>query len=251
MNYLDANTWIGAWPFTFCDSHTARSLQTHLKQHGIQRALVSPLGAVLAPAPGPANRELLRTTRGLVGLIPVPVINPALANWREELALVATDARVRAVRILPNYHGYRLRAPGVNELVAELTARGVRLIVQMRLIDHRHEYHAMKIKPVPAADLAALLDRHPRLAVLASGLLQPELRKWLPLYPQLLADLTFAEWYDTLNHLREKVAVRQLAFASHTPFLITAAARAKLDPSTRSKTERVALASGNLDRWLP
>ncbi len=249
MTTFDANTWTGRWPFSFADTHTPRSLAAHLARHGIARALVSPLDAVFAPAPQPANRELLAATRGRRGLVPVPVINPALAGWREDLAAVAADPRVRAVRLLPNYHDYQLGAPCVDELLAALAKRRLRSVVQVQLIDHRHEYHAMTLKPVPAADLAALLQRH-RRPVLASGLMRPDLLQLAPKFPHLLADLSFAEWHDTMEHLRAKVSVRQLAFASHTPLLITAAARAKLDTSTLRAAERAQIAAGNLRRFL-
>ncbi len=250
MNIFDANTWMGRWPFAFCDAHDARSLSTHLRKHGIRRALVSPLDAVFAPEPGPANRGLLESTRGVAELEPVPVINPALANWREEIAACAADARVHAVRVLPNYHNYRLGARAVDALIEELHTRGLRLIVQMQLIDHRHEYHAMNLKPVRPDDLAGLLKRHPRVAVLASGLMRPDLLRLAPKFPQLLADLSFAEWHDTMEHLRVKVPARQLVFASHTPLLITAAARAKVETSTLGATAKRAVAAGNLERFL-
>jgi hypothetical protein len=250
MKYFDANTWSGRWPFSFCDEHTPRSLAAHLRAHGIHRALVSPLEAVFAPEPGPANRALLRATRGVAGLEPVPVINPALANWREELDVIAAGPRVRAVRLLPNYHNYRLNIRALDELVADVTDRELRLILQVRLIDHRHEYHAMKLKPVPVKELTALLARHPRLPVLASGLLLPELLQLAPQFPRLLADLSFVEWHDTMEYVRRKVPARQLAFASHTPLLITAAARAKVDTSTLPAAERTAIAAGNLERFL-
>ncbi len=250
MNYLDANTWIGRWPFSFAVAHMPRSLASHLKRHGIGRALVSPLDAVFAPAPQPANLALLAATKGQRSLLPVPVINPALANWRADLAAVAADPRVRAVRLLPSYHDYKLDAPVVDELIAELKRRRLGLIIQMQLIDHRHEYHALTIKPVPADDLARLLKRHPKLPVLASGLLRPDLLQLSPLHPNLLADLSFAEWHDTMEHLLAKVPARQLAFASHTPLLITAAARAKLDTSTLPTAQRRLIAAGNLQRFL-
>jgi len=250
MNYFDANTWVGRWPFSFSDAHTPRTLAAHLARHGIRRALVSPLDALFAPAPQPANLALLAATRGRRGLVPVPVINPALAGWREDLAEVAADARVRAVRLLPNYHNYKLSAPAVDELVRALGRAGLRLIVQMQVIDHRHEYHAMTLKPVPAADLAALLRRHRPRPVLASGLMRPDLLKLAPQHPNLLADLSFAEWHDTMEHLLARVPARQLAFASHTPLLITAAARAKLDTSTLPAATRTAIAATNLTRFL-
>lgn len=250
MNYLDANTWTGRWPFALIDAHPPRSLAAHLGRHGIRRALVSPLEAVFAPATGPANRELLRSTRGVAGLVPVPVINPALANWREELSAIAADPRVRAVRLLPAYHNYRLSHRAVDALAAELVRRKLRLIVQVRLIDERHEYHALTIKPVKAAEVGALVQRHPRLRVLASGLLSSEVRALLPQHPRLMADLSFAEWHETMRHLLAKVSASQFCFASHTPFFITAAARAKLDPSGWPKAKLAAIASRNLERWL-
>ena len=250
MNYFDANTWTGRWPFAFIEEHTPRSLAAHLRDHGISRALVSPLDAVFAPEPAPANYQLLRTTEGMGNLVPVPVINPALANWREELAEGAADPRVRAVRLLPAYHHYRLGARAVDELAAELIRRKLRLIVQVRLIDERHEYHSLSIKPVPAADLGALVRRHPRLRVLASGLLRSEILAVLPKNPGLMADLSFAEWHDTLPHLLARVPARQLAFASHTPFLVTAAARAKLDIAGVGAAKLRQIAAGNLEGWL-
>lgn len=250
MKYFDANTWIGRWPFAFIEEHNPRSLAAHLRAHGIGRALVSPLDAVFAPEPGPANYQLLRTTEGVSALVPVPVINPALGNWREELSSCAADPRVRAVRLLPRYHNYRLGAPFVSEFVAELARLKLRLLVQVRLIDERHEFHAMNLKPVPMAELQAFLKQHPKLPVLASGLLRAEILPLAPKHPNLLADLSFAEWHDTIPHLLAKVPARQLAFASHTPFLVTSAAREKLDRAEAATAKRVAIATGNLERFL-
>ncbi len=250
MNYFDANTWTGRWPFAFIEEHTPRSLSAHLRTHGIGRALVSPLDAVFAPEPGPANRQLLRTTAGVAALVPVPVINPALANWREELAAVAADSRVRAVRLLPRYHNYRLTAPVIGELMAELGRRKLRPVVQVRLIDERHEFHAMNLKPVSGDELGGFLKAHARLPVLASGLLRSEILPLAPKHPNLLADLSFAEWHDTIPHLLAKVAARQLAFASHTPFLVTSAAREKLDRAETPISRRSPIAAGNLERFL-
>ena len=166
------------------------------------------------------------------------------------MAICGADDRVRAVRLLPNYHNYALSLPAVDELIEELNVRGWKLIVQMQLIDARHEYHAMTIKPVPADELAALLKRHRGLPVLASGLLRPDVLKLAPKFPQLLTDLSFAEWHDTMEHLLAKAPVTQLAFASHTPLLVTSAARAKVETSTLTKAQQVAVAAGNLGEFL-
>ena len=249
MTYFDANTWIGQWPFAFLDSHTPRSLAAHLKRSHIERALVSPLDAVFAPEPGPANRALLRDTAGVAALVPVPVINPALANWEAEIANAGDDRRVKAIRLLPNYHGYALTHPAVIELFSEATKRELRVIVQVRLIDERHEYHAMNLKAVPVAELQVLL-RKVKQPFLASGLLRSEIMPLASKFPQLMVDLSMAEWHDTLPHLLAKVPVQQLVFASHTPFLITAASTEKLIRSEVKPAALQQIAATNLERFL-
>jgi hypothetical protein len=250
MTYFDASTWIGKWPFSFAEAHTARTLAAHLRDHGLRRALVSPLDAVFAPEPGPANLQLLRDSRGSVGLEPVPVINPALANWQEQLGQVAADPRVRAVRLLPTYHHYNLGSRAVDELMDALATRRWKTIIQVRLIDERHEFHAMNLKALPLAQLEAFVQRPAQTPVLASGLLRNEMLPLMKRHPGLVADLSYAEWHDTVTDLLSRIPLRQLVFASHTPFLITAAARAKLETSTASKIAQRGIAAENLERFL-
>lgn len=250
MKHFDASSWIGHWPFGLEPALGPAELAARLRRGGVARALVSPLAAVFAPEPGPANRDLLEETRKFGSLVPVPVINPRLANWRDQLAEVAADRRVRAVRVLPAYHDYRLGSPAMAELAAELDARGLRLLVQARLIDERHEFHALTIQPVPAKEVGAFLRRAPRRPVLVSGLLRAELLGLAADHPQMLADLSFVEWHDTLASLRGKVPARQVAFATHTPFLVTGAARAKLDAAPLGTRDRALIAGGNLDKFL-
>lgn len=250
MNYFDASTWIGKWPFAFVDAHTPGSLAAHLAPHGIRRALVSPVDTVFEPAPGPANKQLLKSTLGIKALIPVPVINPALANWQDELDAVTADDRVRAVRLLPAYHNYRLKGRAVDAFASEAIRRRLRVIVQVRLIDERHEYHAMNIKPLKPGSVAALAERHPKLRLMASGFLRSEILSIARGSRDLQFDLSFAEWHDTIPHLLAKVPSRRLCFASHTPFLITAAARAKLKTSGLAASRLGGIASTNLERWL-
>jgi len=250
MSAFDANSWIGRWPFAFLTERSPRSLMAHLRARGIDRAIVSPLDAVFAPEPGPANRALLRSTRLIPDLVPVPVINPILPNWRDELDVCARDPRVRMVRVLPSYHRIRLGGRPMAELMLELRQRSVRLAIQVRLIDERHEHHALRVKPVPMRELSRLLAAHPESPVLVSGLLRSEMKTLAPQHAHMLADLSFAEWHDTVQDLLAKVRLEQLVFASHTPFLVTAAASAKLATSGLNGSRLASLTHRNLERFL-
>ena len=136
------------------------------------------------------------------------------------------------------------------ELAEELGHRRLRLIVQMRLVDERHEYHALRLKGVPTADLGSFLTDQPRLPVLACGLTRNELFALAPRHPRLLADLSFVEWHDTVRDALTQVPVRQLVFGSHTPFFITAASRAKIADSGLGARALAAIAAGNLRRFF-
>ncbi len=246
----DVHTHLGPWPFALHPERDALALWAHLRKHGIDRALVSHLGAVFAPDPAPANRALFAAVRRVPALVPVPVINPALANWREELAACCAAAPVPAVKIYPNYHGYSLAAAPVAGLVAALRARGLRLVVQVRLEDERHRYFALRIKGVPVAQLAAWLKKFPALHPLLLGLYLPELRELAGAAKNFSADFAFAEWEQTLDALRAVLPTSRLMFGSHTPFHVTRAQVEKFHAAPLPAASRSAIGAGNAARFF-
>jgi uncharacterized protein len=250
VTLFDANAWLGSWPFAFLPNRDAAALAGALRRSGVERALVSSLSAVFAPEPGPANRELLAETVAVPSLIPLPIINPGLANWREELDRVAHDRRVRAVRWLPAYHNYRLTGRNAADCFAELVRRDLRLVITTRLIDERHEYFALRIKPLAVEALDGFLSARPTRPVLVTGLSRAELIALAPKHRRLLADTSWAEWDRSVEHLLRAASPGQLVFGSHTPFLILAASVAKIISAGLSRRRLEAIARGNLKRFL-
>lgn len=247
---IDVHAHLGPWPFALQPDRDAPALRAHLRQHGIGRALVSHLGTVFAPDPAPANRVLLAAVRHIPALVPVPVINPALANWREELAACCAAAPIRAVKIFPNYHGYSLASAPVAGLVAALRERRLRLIVQIRLEDERHRYFALRIKGVPVAQVATWLKKSPDLHPLLLGLYLPELRELARGADNFSADFAMAEWDQTLAALRAELSTARLMFGSHSPFHVTRAQVEKLRRARLSTAARAAIRAGNAARFF-
>ena len=87
--YIDVSAWTGTWPFDVNGHVSLARLAARLEAAGILEALVSPLDAVLAPDPMPANRALLAEIEEAgdlpVDLRPAPVVNPLLATWFADL----------------------------------------------------------------------------------------------------------------------------------------------------------------------
>jgi|UniRef100_UPI00404A2DE9 uncharacterized protein len=217
---IDTNTQLGVWPFTFTPDRTAAELLKHLRASGISRALVSHLGAVFQPDPMPSNRTLFAAVKRTPALVPVPVVNLRLANWREQLeACVA--AKAKAVKLLPNFHNYNLAAPAVDEFVATLAKTKLRLVINFRYEDERHRYFGLNVKGTPVADVQALLQRQPKLNPLLAGIYRPELKELAKACANFSAEISFCEWHNTLEDLLKVIPARRLMLGTCTPMLST------------------------------
>ncbi len=248
---IDSNVNLGPWPFSPIAVRTAPQLAAHLAAHGIRRALVSHLGAVFLPDPMPANRDLFAAVRRTPALVPVPIINPLLPNWREQLALCqAAVPGLTAVKILPNYHNYKLRAKRLTDFMAALAAAKLKLVLNVRLEDERHKYFALRIKGVPVADLAAFLKRFPQHHVLLTGIYKPELEKLAPAHANFSADIAFCEWINTLEALLQKIPARRLLLGTCTPLLSTRGEVEKLNFAKIPASAKTLIGSTNAKRFF-
>ncbi len=246
---IDANVNLGNWPFTLVPPLTAPQLAAHLRRHGIGRALVSPIGAILAPDPMPADRALFAAVRGIPALVPVPVVNPALAHWREQLA-AADLGPVRAIKLFPNYHNYRLDSRRFDPFFAAVKSLRLRLVISARVEDDRHRYFGLRIKDVPVKSFAPFLRRHPGLHPLILGLGLPQLRELAKKCDNFSTDTSFIEWLDALAELTREFPVRRILFGSHAPFFVTRASVAKLAAAPLSARTRAAIGRANAARFF-
>ena len=246
---IDTSAFIGPWPFKHLPAHTAVTLQRQLAANGVTRALVSHLGAVFDSDPMPANRTLFQATHRRHALVPVPILNPNLAAWPEHLEECCTRVpTLRAVRLLPSYHEVDFKSPRLKALVAAVAARGLRVILSVRLVDHRLDYFALKIQPLPLPRLNAWLKAHPTLQPLLSGLTLAEAQALVRAKRNFACDISFVEWLYSLETLVKQGAKSQLVFGSNTPFFVTQANVAKLAGAAIPAAARDAIAWKNAVR---
>jgi len=247
---IDTNVNLGPWPFTPVPDRTGPELAAHLAANGIRRALVSHFGAVFLPDPMVANRRLFATLQRAPGLLPVPVINPALANWREQLLQCRAAAPIRAVKILPNYHHYSLRAGHLADFMAALAQAKLRLILNVRLEDERHKYFALRIKGVPVPQLAHFLARFPAHHVLFAGIYKGEVEQLAPQHGNFSAEISFCETTNTLEHMLPKFPARRLMLGTCTPLLSTRGEADKLRRARIPARAQALIGSANARRFF-
>jgi predicted TIM-barrel fold metal-dependent hydrolase len=240
---IDCNVGFGSWPFARFAENTAAKLDAMLAREGIARALVSSAEAILYEEPDECNRDLARRLAKHPRLVPVPVANPRVRS----AAQIVAKAGIAALKIIPNYHAYDLSDVRAVALAEQVAARGIPLLVQMRIEDERSHYELLKVPGVTVEAIAALAHRLPGLAIVA---LCPYFAEAIRLaaIANVWVDIAFVENLDTLRQLLAQVPPAKVLFGSHAPWLYARAAAKKLALGSIGAEERQAIGSGNAAR---
>jgi len=247
---IDVNVSLGPWPFWKFQEDSPEKLSKHLKSEEISLALVSSLETVFYPDPQLGNRDLFIKLKPYPNLIPIIVSNPSLSSWKEMLEKYDNLYKIKAVKILPNYHNYSVSSSFVSDLMKELNKRKIPLIIQMRLEDERNQYPLLKVRGVRIEEIINLAKSFPNVPIIT---LCPYFQEAISLVkesPNIYIDISFIERLNTLKTLLEKVPGERVLFGSHTPFLYTRSAVMKVKTADIPEKDREAIASGNICRIL-
>jgi predicted TIM-barrel fold metal-dependent hydrolase len=247
---IDVNCWLGSWPFQRFDIRSAGDLADHLEKRGVVRALVSHLGAVFYADVDAYNRELFEACSGVDTLLPVPVINPAVPGWRDDLDAYGELIELRAVRILPSFHNYALFSEPTFELVERLEALGATLFVQMRMQDERNAYHGMDVTAPAVTSIVRLHRTHPDVEFICLSAYLPEVQQIGRTTDTVSVDISFSEWLFTMEELLSAISAERVFFGSHTPLLYTGAITRKLLDAEIPEAAKEAIGSENACRQL-
>jgi uncharacterized protein len=247
---IDVNVWSGRWPFQRFSLDSTEALAEHLHSQGICRALVSPVETAFHPDPHEYNEPLMAQLQAHPLLQVVPVLNPSLAGWESRMETYLAAPEATALRLLPNYHLYELDHPAVLTMARTLAARGIPLLLQLRLEDERGQYPALQIGGVPVAAVRRLVERVPQLRLACLCAYMAEAVELVQAGPNVWVDLAFVETLDTVAALCQQVPAQRVLFGSHTPFLYTGANLAKLENANISAQALEAIGSQNALQFL-
>jgi predicted TIM-barrel fold metal-dependent hydrolase len=225
---VDVCAWIGTWPALRLGGEDVDHVVGRLQETGVGTILMTHLEGAFAHNPHLPNIDVYQASRRHASLLPVPLLDPSLATWREELA-AALEWQAPGVRLLPAYGGYDLGE--CDELAAAIGEAGLALFVQTRLEDPRRQHPRAVVSDVAATDVAALARRHPQVSVVIGG------AAWTPilnLAPEILAvdnlyaDVSQADGMDSLLRMVEVGLEERLLFGTHAPFFIPLAGLARV-----------------------
>jgi len=151
---IDANTWIGHWPFRALPQRTAKDLLKQMDRLGIGKALTVNLNGLLYKDVHESNHELARELRRHGDrLVPCALLNPLYDGWRDDLRQCREQFGMPVLRLTPGYHGYALTEPCALELIAAAHEIGMRVAFYWRVVDPRGRH---RLDPGREADETAV-----------------------------------------------------------------------------------------------
>ena len=226
---IDVNAWTGPWPALVNVPYDVASVRSSLRAYGVERIFMAPLAAAWSASPHLCNRVVFEAADAYADISPVPVIDPTLSTWPEELAKAAGHRAVPMIKLLPGYGGYGLDA--VDEVFEEAGRVNLAVMVQIRIDDPRRHHPLAQVSDVPAGEVVEAAKRHPDLKLVMGGASAATLREYAAQIrdlPGIYADTSQVDGVDSVKKLVDAGIGGKLLFGSHAPVFMPAAAQARV-----------------------
>jgi hypothetical protein len=244
LRFFDCNCSIGRTGYPhLLDIPDAAGLQREMETAGVEEALVY---HVLARDGHPplGNARLLDELKGLEGLHPVWVLLPHHTGEMpspEKLLAEMKDEGVRAARLFPGrlHHSFTLAEWCAGELLSALQGARLPLILDIEIVSWE--------------DIFSLLQKYPLLPIILSNFTYRHNRFLYPLWERF--DRLYVETSRFMGGGAIEDAVRRFGsgrflFGTNMPHYTGTAAVARLTYADISRTDKEAIAAGNLDHML-
>lgn len=167
---IDANAYLGNWPFRQLRYTAPPELLGKMDALGIEKAVVSLLESVFYKDQLSGNRQLYSQVKGHVDrFLPAFTINPTFPGWEEDLSICVQECGMRAMRLHPNYHGYGLDSAEGTAVLETARAHNFIVIVTTGIEDTRHHHPLVKVPDVASAQVAAAVSAFPGVRFLIAA----------------------------------------------------------------------------------
>ena len=174
---IDIDCFYGFWPFRRIPFRSIADIEALLSRTQTDGALVTPLAGVFYKDCLSGVREMLDelNNNDNPNLWPVAVVNPAFPGWKDDLPIMLDEWGCIALRLFPNYHGYRLPDNSSTALLEEVQSRQIPLILSVRIEDERLHHNQAKTPAVSLFDIQWLLRAFPDMKVILCGVKPDEI----------------------------------------------------------------------------
>lgn len=246
LDITDINAAWGIWPIQSPGISSLEQFDQEYERLGIRKVWLSAVESILAPEPETKDETLFRRLTKYARFRPVKTVNPLLTNSKASLERAIAQYDIVAIKLFPNYHGYTLDIPAVDELLHLCNSHRLPVLIQMRVNDERNQPPCLQIAATPVDSVVELSLRHPKTVVVALSSYMGELKRLASGSDHLLADISFLDGIRVLELASRHFPVERLVFGTAANWLIPQASALKLAYSRLSEESLSAIAGGAL-----
>ncbi len=248
---IDVAAWTGDWN-TLSVPGDAAAVRQSLLDCGVGQIHMASLRTVWGHNLHLGNEDVFEAADQFEEIQPVPLLDPTLATWPEELARAADREDVDIIRWLPSYSGFQLTDPCAEACAAAVEEAGRVLSIQVRIEDERRQHPRARVPDTPLAEIIAFAHRHPTLPVIIGG------AGWSLILAaaddilageRIYAETSQMDGVDSIRLMVEAGLGSRLLFATHTPLFIPLAGLARVVIDLEPEPVEAILA-GNARRLL-
>ena len=167
MKKMDFNCFSGNWPFHKVRYNTVEKIIQLHKRCGIEGGIISSCEAIFYQDPYEAELSLSKELMG-TNYYHAMTLNPTLPAWKDDLRRCVEELGIKAVRLVPGYHGYTLADDVMKEVCDSLRQYNLPLILTLRIEDERTTW---MINPrfIPVTEVKAFLETYTDIPTLVAN----------------------------------------------------------------------------------
>ncbi len=254
---IDANAWLGHWPFRQLRYNDVDGLLHLMDANGIDKAVVSSIHGIFYKNCQRANEELAAEVAGCNDrLIPFATLNPLYPGWQSNLQMCRNDFGMWGLRIFPAYHQYNLTDGPSLELINAATELGWPVTVTQRVVDVRQRHPMDTERLISNAEFEAVAAACPNTSFIFLNALGLESS---PMFAgnkqgerQIVTDISrmTAVMGNNMGTMIGNFGPGSLVFGTGMPFNYPRPALLKLGILHADNDSREAIQHANLERLL-
>ena len=271
---IDANAYIGEWPFRRLNHATPDALLHKMDALGIEKAVVSRLENVFYKDVMVGNRELHGIVRAHPDrFMPAYTINSAMPCWEQDLKRCLEEYGMKNLRIHPNYHQFTLLEPHTTRvmdagleayaqyhlltrnalaLLERAQADDLLVLLTLALEDSRWHHWHVKVPPVTTSDAVEGICAFPDVRFLVCTGRHGHITDiWRRAYKtdNLYFDVSRVQGpVDDIEQLCAQVGADHLLFGTNCPIFYPESAKLSIEHAEISDHEKALMLSANAQR---
>lgn len=249
---IDANAWVGRWPFQQGADGPLDALVRTLERLEFSAACVANLDAVLQPDPMPAEQELSRQIRSArptsLKLIHTPLIDHSKSGWKADVHHARCELGARIIRVAPTYRPGGFHPERLADFALHAANQDMTTAVVLRIEDERTQSPLLNVRPPSPEQVCRFVELAAGIPLLILNAYASEVQFLVSRVSaeHVLFDLAMMDGAKSLPIIADRTNRCKIVLGTGSPLLHAPSAKRKLETADLPKDAVQAIGSGSI-----